>query len=74
MHSMKSRTDHQTGQWLGSPVRVCSDPRVPNTSPSFSAYTLFKLLNGVFFTKSFYTKVVLKNHIDSFFLKKLANI
>ncbi len=30
---------------------------VPNPCPSYSTCTLFKLLNGVFFAKSFYTKV-----------------
>jgi hypothetical protein len=32
-------------------------PWVPKPSLSFSARTLFKLLNGVFFKKSFYIKV-----------------
>jgi hypothetical protein len=51
---------------------VCSALPVPNFPLSFSSRTLFKLLNGVFFAKSFYTKVALKNHIDPF-LKKKAN-
>ncbi|BAS73969.1 Os01g0709750 [Oryza sativa Japonica Group] len=51
--------------------RVCSALPVPNFPLSFSSRTLFKLLNGVFFAKSFYTKVALKNHIDPFLKKKL---
>ena len=41
----------------GKPLRLCSHAPFPIPSPSFSARTLFKLLNGVFFAKSFYTKV-----------------
>ncbi len=46
-----------------------SIPMVPNFPHSFSARTLFKLLNGVFFTKNFYTKVAQKIHINLFFKK-----
>ena len=42
---------------IHSLLGVCSDPRVPNPSPSYFACTFFKLLNGVFFTKSFHIKV-----------------
>ena len=38
---------------------------------SFFSCTLFKLLNGMFFKKKFYTKVTLKNQINLFLLKKL---
>ncbi len=51
----------------GNRLRLHSLGVVPNSSLSFSARTLFKLLNGVFFKKSLYTKVTLKNHIDPFF-------
>jgi hypothetical protein len=40
---------------------------------SFFARTLFKLLNGAFFTKNFYGKVVLKNHINPFLKFKIVN-
>ena len=53
-------------------LRVCLQSHVPNPSPSFSARTLFKLLNSAFFAKSFYTKVALKNQINPFFLKKIS--
>jgi hypothetical protein len=44
------------------------------SSASFSTHTLFKLINGAFFfKKSFYTKVALKNHIDTFLKKNIAN-
>jgi hypothetical protein len=43
----------------------------PNPPLSFSARTLFKLLNGVIYAKTFYMKVVIKNHINPFFKKKL---
>ena len=48
--------------------RYCLQEQV-NTPFSFSVRTLFKRLNGTFLKKSFYTKVVLKNHINLFFLK-----
>ncbi len=40
---------------------------------SYSARTLPKLLNGVFFTKIFYRKVALKNHINLFLKFKIVN-
>jgi hypothetical protein len=38
-------------------LRVCSALPVPNFLLSFFTRTFFKLLNGVFFCKKFYTKV-----------------
>jgi hypothetical protein len=40
---------------------------------SFPALTFPELLNGVFFAKSFYTKVALKNHINPFLKFKIIN-
>lgn len=40
---------------------------------SFSARTLFKLLNDAFFAKNFYMKVALKNHINPFLKFKIVN-
>ena len=40
---------------------------------SFSAHTLPELLNGAFFVKKFYRKVVLKNHINPFLKFKILN-
>ena len=40
---------------------------------SFSACTFPKLLNGAFFTKNFYRKDALKNHISSFLKFKIIN-
>jgi hypothetical protein len=42
-------------------------------SISFSVRTLPKLLNGAFFTKNFYRKVALKNHINPFLKFKIVN-
>jgi isocitrate lyase len=38
-------------------VRLRSVVQVPNSSSSFFVRTLYKLLNGAFSAKSFYTKV-----------------
>ena len=45
----------------GSTFRLCSFQPTPTPSPSFSARTLFKLLNGAFFYKKFLYKSCLKN-------------
>jgi hypothetical protein len=47
----------------------CLQVQVPNSLLSFFSRTLFKLLNGVFFSKKFYMKVVLKKLIH--FSKKM---
>ena len=47
-------------------LRLSSTPHLTNPHLSFSACTLFKLLNGAFFKKKFYTKVALKNHLIHF--------
>ena len=53
------------------PLGLRSKVKVPNLSPSFSARTLFKLLNGMFFEKKmFLYESCLKNHIDPFLKKK----
>lgn len=46
---------------------LCSAACVLNSYPSCSTRMFFKLLNGMYFIKNFYTKVSLKNHIDYFF-------
>ncbi len=40
---------------------------------SYSVRTLPKLLNGAFFTKIFYRKFALKNHINPFLKFKIVN-
>ncbi len=58
--------------FLPKQLRVCLQEQVLNTPLSFSACTLFKLLNGAFFfCKKFIYKSYLKNHIDLFFKKRL---
>ena len=69
-----------TQEWIDiSPItnlnmlRLSWAVHLPNPPPSFFARILFKLLNDMFFKNIFNTKVALKNHIDPFFFKKIAN-
>ena len=76
-NSLKSVCAEKEGSGFPTPLAERSQavffPLLSNSPPSFSACTLFKLLNGVFFAKLFYRKVALKNHINLFFKFFKAN-
>ena len=70
--NVKSLIYFLTIQQLGELTEACSVLWVPNSCPTFSACTFFKLLNGAFFLQKVSIQKLLKNQINSF-LKKIAN-